>query len=122
MKSQYLTAHAFVRYCERVIGIDVKPYRYGSDRSDGAIIRNMRDNGIDVERIRRMILTPYVIAACDMGAVAVMIDGYQFAIRNGRISTIMIGKARRRGGQRLRCNNTVRRPHQRLRQEIEASQ
>lgn len=66
---QIVTDHALVRYIERVLGVNL-------------------------QEVRRAILTDSIKAAVKGGAASVTIDGFTYIIENGRITTIIKGRQR----------------------------
>jgi hypothetical protein len=58
--------------------------------SDHAVVRFLeRVKGMDIEKIRREILSETVLAAIAMGARAVEIEGHKFTIVDGCITTCL---------------------------------
>lgn len=64
---EMITDHALVRYFERVIGIDM-------------------------EELRKMILTENVKKAIRLNASGVVVNGFRYVIKGGRIVTILSTK------------------------------
>lgn len=62
-KKKLVTDHAVLRYLERV-------------------------KGMDIDAIRREILTPGVVASIKAGATAVIISGTRFQVTDGTIVTV----------------------------------
>jgi len=69
--SRLITDHAFVRYAERVLGLDV----------DG---------------MKTYMLSPEIIAAIRGGASGIQKDGFTYVIDGGKVVTVVRGKYVRR--------------------------
>jgi hypothetical protein len=92
--SKYLTAHAILRYLERVEGVDIGVIRDGAIRA-GAVNPDQRQiwqfardyMGFDEEAIEARFLTPTVRAAIKAGAKKIRVKGAIFIVRDNAITT-----------------------------------
>jgi hypothetical protein len=71
--------------------------------SNHAILRFLeRVHGVDVESVRKRILTPLVIEAVKAGATRITVEGVRFIIKNGVIVTAWEGEDVRRKSYKVR--------------------
>lgn len=65
------------------------PRKFRPRVSDHAVLRYLeRVEGIDVERVRRLMLSETIATALEMGATRIRINGVFFAAENGMIKTL----------------------------------
>lgn len=93
---QIITAHALVRYLERVRSLDLAPYRaampaVGLDPDDdGALLHFLEVyTPLDLASARRDLLSAPVRQALGCGAQAAVVGGFRYVIINGQIVTVM---------------------------------
>lgn len=96
---QHMTYHAFVRYCERGVGMDLSPYRQAPHTTDVSVVHAMIDEGIDIQKIAIGFMTPRFIAGMKAGATQIKVNGLIFKMDGGSIVTVLYEKRRRRERQ-----------------------
>jgi hypothetical protein len=97
MPAHTISTHAVLRYVERVMGIDLDQIRRDMKAADpaavfadGAVLAHMEKHGkIVVEKVRKHMMTPLVLAAIRSGATRVRSEGWWFIIEEKTVVTVV---------------------------------
>ncbi len=109
MPAHAISAHAVLRYIERVMGVDMGDVRAAMKAadpaavvtSDGAILAYLeKHRKIVAERVRDHMMTPLVLAAIRGGARRVRNGGWWFVIEDKTVVTVVPKSSTRRSGHR----------------------
>lgn len=92
-----VTAHAILRWLERVERIDLQGLRDEcvAGVSDANLVALLRLRGFDIEQTIDTILSPATRTAIRLGAIAVRRSGFEVMIKDGVVVTILRDKRRR---------------------------
>jgi len=101
-----ITAHAVIRWLERVETVDTQALRLAAKRAgirvdhDGQLLAYIEDNtNIDVARVKAALADPRVLAALAMGAKSVRIGTMVAILRGGCVASV-VPAAKSRGALR----------------------
>lgn len=109
MPAHAISAHAVLRYIERVMGVDMDEVRAAMKAadpaavvtSDGAVLLYLeKHRKIVAERVRDHMMTPLVLAAIRGGAKRVREGGWWLMIEGGTVTTVVPNHNPYRSGHR----------------------
>lgn len=100
-----ITAHAVIRWLERVEAVDTAALRRAAKRGgirvdhDAQLLAYIEDNtDLDIARVKALLAGPRVLAALDMGAKSVRLGTMVAILRGGCVASIVPAVRNRRPG------------------------
>ena len=108
MPAHMISAHAVLRYIERVMGVDLDEVRAAMKAADPAatfadsamLVYLENERKIVAAKVRDRMMTPLVLAAIRGGATRVRADGWWFIIEDRTVVTVVPKSTTRRSGHR----------------------
>ena len=89
-----VTAHAVLRWLERIEGEDIEGVRrilreQGRPDDDGTVVKVLAAYGLDIGEIKRRILPDRCLAAVQLGARCIRRDGVRLVCTDGHVVSVL---------------------------------
>lgn len=92
------SAHALVRWIERVEGVDMEPFRKAAERTrrmgstDPVLLDLLSASGYDIEEARERLLSPLVHAAVNLGCKSVSVRDHTLILDGVVVTSVVPGR------------------------------